>query len=320
MILTKNHRQGDDRQFAMLLNRIREGKQTKDDLESLKTQVRPAGHPDIIADNTKICSTREEASIFNDKRLNDIPGKLYRIQARHFCKTSKNYKPIIKKGGKIADTQFEDTLKFKVGGRMMLIFNTAVNDGLCNGAMGTVLAVEESKDGEVSKIIMKFDNQETGSEKRMAFPAYTKKYPGGTVITKMEHEYSLGKVQSNGASAKLIQFPLISSFAVTAWKFQGQTVKKPSKYIVDLRGVRKAAQAYVMLSRGECKDQLLILEELPEHKIYPDKDALEELERMRKISINNNPTPWETVSKPNVVKVSYLNTRSIKNKFNCIDE
>ena len=72
----------------------------------------------------------------------------------------------------------------------------------------------------------------------------------------MELEYSLGKIQSGGASAKLIQFPLISSFAVTAWKFQGQTVKDPSKYLVDLRGVRKAAQAYVMLSRGESQDQL----------------------------------------------------------------
>ena len=74
-----------------------------------------------------------------------------------------------------------------------------------------------------------------------------------------------------------------------------------------------------MLSRGECKDQLLILEELPEQKIYPDKDALEELERMNKISINNNPTPWEKVSESHVLKVSYLNTRSIKNKFICIE-
>ena len=61
----------------------------------------------------------------------------------------------------------------------------------------------------------------------------------------MELEYSLGKFKS-GASAKLVQFPLIPSFAVKAWKLQGQTVKNPSQYIVDLRGVRKAAQSYVM--------------------------------------------------------------------------
>ena len=165
-------------------------------------------------------------------------------------------------------------------------------------------------------MIIKFDNHEKGSERRKSFPAYTKKYPDGTIITRMELEYSMGKVQSGGASAKLVQFPLISSFAVTAWKFQGQTVKDPSKYIVDLRGVRMAAQAYVMLSRGQQQEQLLILEELPVNKIYPDKDALIELERMHQIAINNHLTPWEKEDNLEVVKVSFLNTRSIK--FTCI--
>ena len=103
---------------------------------------------------------------------------------------------------------------------------------------------------------MKFDKQETGAEMIKAFPAFTMKYPEWTVITKMELEYSLGKLQTGGTSGKLIQFPLISSFAVTAWKFQGQTVKNPSKYIVDLRGVWKAAKAYVIISLGEREDQL----------------------------------------------------------------
>ena len=80
----------------------------------------------------------------------------------------------------------------------MLIYNVAVHDGLCNGAMGTVLGVEEDNEGSVRKIIVKFENPETGSEKRAALPAYNYKYPGGTVITKMELKNSLGKVQSGG--------------------------------------------------------------------------------------------------------------------------
>ena len=250
--------------------------------------------------------------------MNALPGILYSIEARHFCKNRRNYKPTVQKAGTIADTDFQDQLQFKVGGRVMLIYNIGVHDGLCNGAMGTVVAFEEDRDNTVNKIIVKFDNKETGSEMRKAFPTHTNKYPDCTVIKRMELEYSLGKIQSGGASAKLIQFPLVSAFAVTAWKFQGQTVQYPSDYKVDLRKVRKAAQSYVMLSRGECEEQLFIVEKLPRDKIYPDKDAIEELRRMEKVSINNNPTGWDEIDNSQSLKVSFLNTRSIKNKFSSI--
>ena len=73
-----------------------------------------------------------------------------------------------------------------------------------------------------------------------------------------------------------------------------------------------------MLSRGECKSQLFILEKLPQDKIYPDKEALKELERMHQVSLNNHLTSWDEIATPVVLKVSFLNTRSIKNKFACI--
>ena len=318
VILTENHRQGKDQQFADMLNRIRVGKQSKDDIERLKARVRPENHPDINSKSTKICSTREEAAEFNTKRLNNLPGKLYTMEAKHLCKSKKNFKPIIRKAGQIADTQFEDTLHVKIGGRVMLIYNLAVYDGLCNGALGTVVAVEESKADCVKHIIVQFDNPETGKEMRKKFPAHVKKHPKGTVIARMELEYSLGKIQTGGASAKLIQFPLISSFAVTAWKFQGQTVKNPAAYTIDLRRVKNAAQSYVMLSRGECEDQLFIIEKLPEDKIYPDKAAIQELQRMEKVSVNNNPTAWDESGDHKKIKVSFLNARSIRNKFDSI--
>ena len=174
VILTENHRQGKDKKFADMLNRICVGKQTQDDVQSLKARVRLAEHPDITSETTKICSTREEASEFNCKRVNELPGQLYTVEARHFCKKRKNYEPLIKKAGKIADTQFEDNLYFKIRGRVMLIYNIAVHDGLCNGAMGAVMAVEEDSKNRVTKIIVKFDNEETGKETRKTNPVFTK--------------------------------------------------------------------------------------------------------------------------------------------------
>ena len=44
--LEENHRQGKDKSYADMLNRIRVGKQTEEDVEILKTRVRTKGHSD----------------------------------------------------------------------------------------------------------------------------------------------------------------------------------------------------------------------------------------------------------------------------------
>ena len=84
----------------------------------------------------------------------------------------------------------------------------------------------------------------------------------------------------------LLQFKL--AWAITAHKIQGQTIAKPRKLVVDLRRVFEAAQAYVMLSRVQELDQLIIVESLPREKIYPSQQALTELERMNKDALNKS--------------------------------
>ena len=202
----------------------------------------------------------------------------------------------------------------------MLIYNVDVSDLLCNGAMGILIGVEESKCGSVEKLIVKFDNAKAGNESRKRHPNYAKKYPAGTVITKMEREYTLSKTAKTAiaSTAKLVQYPLILAFAVTVHKVQGQTIERPLKCVVDLRSVFEGAQAYVMLSRIKELDQLYILEELPENKIYPIQKALEEIRRLQEVSINNNPNLWDTPSKTNLTKICFLNTRSLVNKFDNI--
>ena len=66
------------------------------------------------------------------------------------------------------------------------------------------------------------------------------------------------------------------------------TIKKPNCLVVDLRGRMQAAMAYMMFSRVQEMSQLFILGSLPEKKIFPSPDALEELDRMTKVAINNS--------------------------------
>ena len=70
-----------------------------------------------------------------------------------------------------------------------------------------------------------------------------------------------------------------------------------------------------MGSRVKDMEQLFILEELPEKKIYPNQKALEEIERLWKVYLNSNPTPWDKEATIGVTKISFLNTQSMINKF-----
>ena len=61
---------------------------------------------------------------------------------------------------------FVDILNLKIGARVMLIHNIDVSDLLSNGTIGTVLGIEESQNGNVSVVIVKFDNPAVGKEAR----------------------------------------------------------------------------------------------------------------------------------------------------------
>ena len=147
-----------------------------------------------------------------------------------------------------------------------------------------------------------------------------KKYPGCTSIERVMFQYSLGKKISRASNtAKVVQFPLKLCFATTAHKFQGQTVVKPMKIVVDLRTVFAAAQAYVMLSRVQSIEQLFILHSVPKNKFYADMKALDELDRLNNISMNKNPQIWEQ-NKDENIRIFSLNCQSLRGKMNHIQE
>ena len=316
VMLTENHRQGNDKKYGDMLNRIRIGQQNKEDIELLKTRVRSKNHPDMN-NALYIACKKKGVTEHNKKCLNNLQGILYESKAINFTAAKKNFKPLLTDFGTISDTQFVDILNLKIGARVMLIFNVDVSDLLCNGAMGNLVGVENFKDGSLDKVIVKFDNSKAGKESRKNHPNYAKKYPEGTVIKKMEYEYMLSRKANTviGSSAKLIQYPLILAYAVTVHKIQGQTIERPWKCVVDLMSVFEGAQAYVMLSRVKELDQIFILGELPENKIYPIPKALDEMKRLEAVSINNNPTMWDREQTPEETKISFLNTRSLVNKF-----
>ena len=311
--LVQNHRQGSDRQYAESLNRIRVGEATDEDWETIATRVRPEEHPDIQPDCLYCACTNDEIKKLNSVHINAIQGESVVIKASNFLKGKRAYKPMLTYGERIHKTAFVDSLHLKVGARVMLIHNMDVNDKLANGILGQVEGFIRYNDQQIKYVLVLFDDPTHGAEHRNSlrlWEQYEHVSRDVTPIPRVENQYSLSKGKdSASAQATLHQFPLRVSAAITSHKIQGSTIKEPKQLVLDMRNLRQPAQGYVMLSRVQNLNQLIILEKLPTEKINPNQSALAELKRMDSISLNNNLPCWYD---SNSIKIAYFNTRSLR--------
>jgi hypothetical protein len=218
IVLEMNHRQGEDKEYADLLGRIRFREQhealSEDDLALLMSRcMKPTNEETTIHILGKNASVNE----VNEKRLHLLKSKLYTIEAKHIPSTRN---VTIKASGTIEETAFLQTLHLKVGARIMLIHNINTMDGLTNGAQGKVMEIL-AKDDRVRYILIKFDNPNIGNEQRRKFSRLPSiaSHPDLTPIERFSISYTLGDVRKNHAArATLLQFPLKLSWACTAHK------------------------------------------------------------------------------------------------------
>ena len=194
----------------------------------------------------------------------------------------------------------------------MLTYNVDTSDGLTNGARGELIGIIEDVKGNISKLMVKFEMDSIGMEKRRKNPGLRINYPGGTPIEKVNFSFSISKSKTSVINtASVIQFPLKLAFACTAHKVQGATILKPRKVIINVTDTFAAAMVYVMLSRVCALSQIFILNKFDETKMYPNQKALKELERLETISLNKNPSQWDKED-GQVMQISSLNCRSLR--------
>ena len=240
--LEVNHRQGEAKEFGDLLNRVRVGEQTEEDLELLRTRVRPekeCGQPQLfegpeesnkVLTNSKknlisddnpeirvdtalhIYGTNKPVTARNLAVLNKMPGELFTIKARNMHRTIRNWKPQTDNAGCVQNTPFQSVLKLKKGAEVILTLNVNTVDGLTNGARGVLLGVEK-KNGAVSRLIIKFHNPDHGREQREKMPCH--RFKEGTYIDPVLWQYI-----EKGLTASVFQFPVRLAEAITSHKIQ----------------------------------------------------------------------------------------------------
>ncbi len=305
--LTENHRQGEDKTYADLLNRVRIGKFTGEDIMLLQTRVRKQDDPEVKQhyDALHIYGTNAKVNARNDAKLKESDAELYTIKATNMHRMIRNFKPLVDKAGCVKNTPFQAVLQLKKGAEIILIHNVNTIDRLTNGSRGVLVDVEKNrKDGTIRRLIIKFHNEDHGQEQRDKMPCH--KYPEGTYIEPVLWQYYLG-----GSTATVYQFPVKMAAAITSHKIQGQTVLKPNYLVIDIETAFQAGMAYVMLSRVCSILQLFILGKLEEEKIVVCKTVLDEYKRMEEVCVNRNPTMWNNPMLQGT-RVSSLNVRSLR--------
>ena len=297
--LKTNHRQGKDKDYGDLLNRLRKNKHTEEDLKTLASKVSNESPSDAVY----IYGRNAPANEKNEAELAKLDGNLEVMKAIHIGKTRK-FIPKISKGGFVNQTPFLNELKLKIGARVMLRYNVHTADRLTNGACGIVKGFEWSRGDkpEIKKVLVQFDDQKAGLRRR------NRECPEVTEISRVSFEYQLGKKhRHHAATAKVVQFPITLAWAITAHKCQGMTIKAPTKLVADLDSCWAAGMAYVMLGRVQNINQLFlrwtydtVLKSGPKEelkrlkanenavkKLKVDAKALQEAEKISQKALNN---------------------------------
>ena len=286
VLLETNFRQGEGA-WTKMLNRIRVGEQTDEDIEILEKRPSSLLSRKEYNDAIHLFYTNIEVNRHNEYMLNSLEYMLEEIVAN--LMTPKGYKAKTNENGLIDKTQFSMNLKLKKSARVMIIANIDIKDSLVNGSLGTVIdfvktSTTNGKE-EVRSIIVVFDDPETGVD-QMTMHQYDPdirkhKEQRGVPIFRSNLMYQAPyrkNYKTHGSMCQVKQFPLKLAWGSTGHKVQGITIKKGTNVIIHGHERIPDGMYYLMLSRAEELEQIYI--EMP--KI---KDKTERL----KLKIRANP-------------------------------
>ena len=228
-----------DHSFVDILNRVREGVPTDDDLNILNSKCNPSFVPEAKSGYIRLTTHNNKADKYNETRLAAIKEKSY------------TYKAEI--SGTFPDYSYPTSLDLtlKLGAQVMFIKNDVSGDHLYyNGKIGEVTYLDNEKIGitcidEDNEIFVEPSEWENN------------KYIINTETNEIETEV-LGVFR---------QFPLKLAWAITIHKSQGLTFDKA---IIDAGGSFAPGQVYVALSRCRSLEGMVLATPINAYSVIND--------------------------------------------------
>ena len=221
VILRTNHRQGSDRIFSEILNRIRIGEQNDNDLDILSSRVFKREDRSIPEDSVHIFATNAEVNQWNQVFLERLDGSEFSVETTVTHPVLKNFRVDVDPSGFIHNTSLLKTFNFKINSKVMLTTNLCTVDGLTNGAFGQIVGVRKNLKERITEIHVCFSNSNVGKETAKEHPDLERVYGRPTIpIRKFEAVFGIGKrdTQATRSTASAFGYPLKLASCVTSHK------------------------------------------------------------------------------------------------------
>lgn len=237
--LTHVYRQQDE-DFISILNHVRDGKPTADDLNRLNARCNPAFMPKPEDGYIRLTTHNRMADSYNETELLKLPGRRYSFKA--------------KVEGDFPESSYpaEDTLQLKKGAQVMFIKNDASGKHqYYNGRIGHVVAIDE----KTIQVKCQGDSEPIKVE------------PDVWENTKYEINPTSKTIEPH-VEGTFKQYPLRLAWAITIHKSQGLTFEHA---IIDAGFSFASGQVYVALSRCKSLEGLVLASRIGTSSIINDQ-------------------------------------------------
>jgi ATP-dependent exoDNAse (exonuclease V) alpha subunit len=239
-----------DPAFISLLNAVRNGKISEDQLEQLNARHDYSFVPPVNQFYLRLTTTNAKAEMINQQQLQLASGMECVFDG-------------------VTTGQFDGRalpapagLRLKAGAQVMLVSNDRSKRWV-NGSMGKIEKISDSK-GFNKIIYVRLDSGEL-----VDVTPYTWE------MFRFVFREDNGRIDSESVGS-YTQYPLILAWAVTIHKAQGKTFER---VIVDFdRGTFVHGQAYVALSRCTCLSGLVLTQPLQQRHLILDKRVVDFLD------------------------------------------
>jgi hypothetical protein len=294
LFLTANHRQCNDPTYTAMLNRIRTGVVSIEDVNLLQTRIIDTASlsDPPFAESLRIFPTKILCKIYNDACLEKLVASSHSVsvEVKASNLTMLDGPPQYSDGAAdIAELISDNTsdtagimlsVQLSVASRVMLVRNIMSSQGLVNGAQGSVHGFLWP-DGTISGdpphqttcpvgIYILLDNKNVGK-------ILQNSTQHNSILIEPITVRFYGK---HNSVFQMTQFPIIPSFASTVHKVQGLTLDRA---VIDLGDdLFTTGQAYVALSRVRSLEGLAITKLSP-RKIRASPQVIVEMSRLHQI-------------------------------------
>jgi hypothetical protein len=266
--LTEIVRQVGDPEFASILSRIREGKQTKKDCDEINKLNYTDMSEDWPEDPIKLFTTNKQAAASNEDSIIKLGNHIYRIKSQD--------RGHIPENATLNQTaNLPHILSICIDARLMLTVNIDTEDHLINGSLGTIKYIHNMSERNPlsGTIYVKFDDPVAGNKRK-------NNNINRDWVPIVAEVKSFSMKNDGNVNCQRKQFPGILAHAITVHKSQGSTYSHMIGSMDDGQMCRRPGMAYTMLSRAQNRSTIK-LENFKSDMIQINKSALEEMIRMR---------------------------------------